>query len=150
MSFVNIALVVFAIWLLAITIGLMYVFPFLSKFKKSSKDGDLREVLEKLLNDGEKNRNLLSQIIDNAERLEKEGQTHVQKIGFIRFNPFEETGGDHSFSLALLDGNISGVVLTCLHARERTRIYVKPISHGKSELTLSNEEKKAIEKAQKI
>jgi hypothetical protein len=62
----------------------------------------------------------------------------------IRFNPFSELGGDHSFCLALLDDRDTGVVLTGLHTRERTRFYMKDITNGKSSLELSNEEKKAL------
>lgn len=72
---------------------------------------------------------------------------NVQKIGLVRFNPFNETGGDHSFSLALLDGNGNGFVMTGLHTRERTRLYIKPIRNLKSEYELSQEEQKAIKEA---
>lgn len=78
-----------------------------------------------------------------------EGRLHIQKIGIVRFNPFKEIGGDHSFSLALLDGKDTGVVLTGIHTRERTRIYTKQIKNGKCEFELSAEEKRALIKAQK-
>jgi len=74
---------------------------------------------------------------------------HFQKLGLIRFNPFNETGGNNSFSLVLLDGKNNGWVMTGLHTRERTRLYVKPIKNLKSEYELSDEEKKALEKAVK-
>ena len=51
--------------------------------------------------------------------------------------------------MAMLNGKDTGVVITGLHTRERTRLYVKPISRGKSEYELSLEEKKAIAKAQR-
>lgn len=81
--------------------------------------------------------------------LEKDGESHVQKIGLVRFNPFRELGGDHSFSLAILDGSNSGVIITGLHTRDRTRIYMKDIKKGKASLELSSEEKKALLEAQK-
>ena len=79
--------------------------------------------------------------------MENDGRTHVQKIGLIRFNPFKELGGDHSFCLAILNGEDSGVVVTGLHTRDRTRVYMKSIKKGKSEYELSSEEKKALESA---
>lgn len=81
--------------------------------------------------------------------LEKDGKNHIQKVGLVRFNPFRELGGDHSFSLAILDGENSGVIITGLHSRDRTRIYMKDIRKGKPSLSLSNEEKKALLLAQK-
>ena len=79
--------------------------------------------------------------------LELDGERHIQKVGLVRFNPFKELGGDHSFSLAILDGKDSGVVITGLHTRDRTRIYMKEVIMGESKHDLSSEEKKAVETA---
>jgi hypothetical protein len=72
-----------------------------------------------------------------------------QKISIVRFNPFGDTGGDQSFVLAVLDAHNSGYVITSIHGREGTRIYIKPIDYGKSKYTLSQEEQKAFEQASK-
>jgi hypothetical protein len=71
----------------------------------------------------------------------------MQKVGMIRFNPFKEVGGDQSFSLAILDGSDSGVVITSYYSRKENRIYGKPIKNGSSDYPLSEEEVLAIEKA---
>ena len=84
---------------------------------------------------------------EELENLKKESKFSVQKIGIVRFNPFSEVGGDQSFSIALLDGNDNGVVITSLYTREGNRVYGKPIKNGRSEYSLSNEEKEVIEKA---
>ncbi len=81
--------------------------------------------------------------------LEKEGLEHVQKKGLVRFNPFNESGGDNSFVICLLDGKSNGIVLTGLHTREKTRMYAKKIENGKSKYELSREEKQAITEALK-
>jgi len=72
-----------------------------------------------------------------------------QKIAIIRFNPFEDTGGDQSFALAALDRNNSGYVLTSIHGRGGTRVYIKPIDYGKSRYNLSSEEAQALKQASK-
>ena len=72
-----------------------------------------------------------------------------QKISIVRFNPFGDTGGDQSFSLAVLDAHNSGYVLTSIHSRTGTRVYVKPVDLGKSKYTLSEEEKQALAQAEK-
>jgi hypothetical protein len=72
-----------------------------------------------------------------------------QKISVVRFNPFGDTGGDQSFALAVLDSHNSGYILTSIHGREGTRVYVKPIDYGKSKYTLSAEEQQALAQAAK-
>lgn len=69
------------------------------------------------------------------------------RIGLVRFNPFEDTGGNQSFALALLDGRGDGFVVSSLHARAGTRVYAKAISNGASEAALSDEEGEALRQA---
>jgi hypothetical protein len=67
------------------------------------------------------------------------------KINLLRFNPFEELGGDQSFILCLLDNTNSGVIITSLHNRDSTRVYAKSIKNGESDnMALSKEETKAL------
>jgi hypothetical protein len=68
-------------------------------------------------------------------------------VGLVRFNPFGEVGGDQSFSIALLDSDHNGFVITSHYAREASRIYAKPVKNGKSTYALSEEEKGAIKEA---
>ena len=85
------------------------------------------------------------------DSVEKDFEKAIAKIGIVRFNPFREIGGDQSFSLALLNNEDSGVVVTSHYGKEMQRIYAKPVKKGKSEYSLSVEEEDAIKKAkQKI
>jgi len=70
-----------------------------------------------------------------------------QRIGLVRFNPFEDTGGNQSFALALLDANGDGIVLSSLHSRTGTRVYAKAVNGGRSETALSDEETQAVRDA---
>ena len=144
-----IVLGVIGFWLLVLTIGLILILRFFNRLVRRTKKGDLKRVLEKVLAVEAGNTKAIKMLEKEIDRLQDDGQFHVQKVGLIRFNPFQETGGDHSFSIALLDGKDTGVVLTGLHTRERTRVYAKAIKKGKSEHELSNEEKKAFTKAKK-
>ena len=71
----------------------------------------------------------------------------IQRIGIVRFNPFNDTGGDQSFSIALLDGRGDGLVITSLFSRSVTRVFAKPIQAGESRYALSEEESRAIKNA---
>ncbi len=82
--------------------------------------------------------------IENLEpridRIENIAKLSLQKVGFVRFNPFENTGGDNSFVISLLDQNNDGVLLSSLYTREGVRIYAKSVERGKSRYPLSEEE----------
>lgn len=71
----------------------------------------------------------------------------VQHVGLVQFNPFQETGGDQSFALALLDKQGDGVVVSSLHSRTVTRFYAKPVKGGTATSSLSEEEAKAVQQA---
>jgi hypothetical protein len=110
---------------------------------------DLKEVLEKILAKGQVNTDELKTLEGRVNLIEDDGKFHIQKVGLVRFNPFKELGGDHSFSLAILDSHDSGIIITSLHTRDRTRVYMKDIKKGKSGFELSVEEKKAFTNAQR-
>ena len=92
----------------------------------------------------------LVKLTEAYEQLTLTSSFASQKISIVRFNPFGDTGGDQSFSLAVLDSHDSGYVLTSIHGREGTRVYVKPVDYGKtSKYTLSDEEQQALTQAMK-
>jgi hypothetical protein len=126
-------------------------------------DGLLRRRLRRLIGDGEGAR--LDELLDRQfkrldtvdERVEALNKLHheleglsqrsIQKVGVIRFNPFNDTGGDQSFAIALLDADGNGVVLSSLHGRADTRVFAKQVQAGRSKHALSDEEQAAIRKA---
>ncbi|MGH2441773.1 MAG: DUF4446 family protein [Chloroflexota bacterium] len=71
----------------------------------------------------------------------------IRHVGLVRFSPFHDTGGDQSFTLAMLDGRGDGVVITALHSRSDSRLYAKPLEHGTSSYSLTAEEREAMNKA---
>ena len=76
--------------------------------------------------------------------IEGRTQRSLQHIGLVRFNPFEDTGSDQSFAIALLDDARDGIVISSLHGRANTRVYAKPVKDGGSAHQLSDEETQAI------
>jgi hypothetical protein len=81
-----------------------------------------------------------------AEHQVIEGRTRrsLQHIGLVRFNPFDDTGSDQSFAIALLDDQRDGIVMSSLHGRANTRLFAKPVADGTSSHNLSEEETQAI------
>ena len=89
----------------------------------------------------------LDELAARAAVLEGTQRRAFQRVGLVRYNPFEETGGNQSFALALLDGAGDGWVLSSLHARTGTRVYAKGIKSGRADAALSEEETAAIQQA---
>ncbi|OKP96727.1 DUF4446 family protein [Paenibacillus sp. P46E] len=92
---------------------------------------------------------------DMLEETQREHKTMIEaaqvklrgmksKVAVKRYNAFGERGNDLSFSMAIIDDNRSGVVLTSLHNRENSYIYSKPLEGGESQYPLSPEEKEVI------
>lgn len=142
-------LTIFGIWLGILTFVLFSFTNFFKKLVGNSKEEDFKAVLESIMSTQVANGGAISALDKELSSLKSESIYHIQKIGIVRFNPFRDMGGDHSFSLAILDGNDTGVVITGLHTRERTRVYMKTIKNGKGEHDLSAEEKKALSDAKK-
>ena len=88
-----------------------------------------------------------SKLLDMVTDMDKTDKTKIQKVGLIRYNPFDEMGGNLCFALALLDGHDNGVVLNGIHSRTGSFTYAKPIEMGVSTYMLSEEEIKAVEMA---
>jgi hypothetical protein len=86
----------------------------------------------------------VNRLTGRADALTQSGRKAFQRIGLVRFNPFEDTGGNQSFALALLDAEDDGIIVSSLHARGGTRIYAKAIAGGRPEAALSDEESSAL------
>ncbi len=79
--------------------------------------------------------------------LESSQRRAFQRLGLVRYNPFDDTGGNQSFALAVLDGDEHGFVVSSLHARSGTRVYAKTLTGGRAESALSAEEEEALRQA---
>ena len=77
---------------------------------------------------------------DSEEILKAQVEKCTQKVSVIRYKAFEDVGSDLSFSVALLDGENNGVILTGIYGRDYSTTYAKPIDKGISRYDLSEEE----------
>jgi Protein of unknown function (DUF4446) len=62
----------------------------------------------------------------------------------VRYDAYNELSGQQSTSIALLDDEHSGIVLSCIHHRDQARVYAKQVRRGQGELELSPEEAEAV------
>ncbi|MFC1629915.1 DUF4446 family protein [Patescibacteria group bacterium] len=110
-------------------------------------DQDIEKLLSSQIKKTEKQKEDIKKIKEEIFQLNKISKLTFQKIGLIRFNPFNDVGGDQSFSVALLDSRNNGFVISSIYSRDGNRMYAKPVSKGKSQHSLSGEEKEAIKTA---
>lgn len=107
----------------------------------------LEEVLDRQLDQIEQTAERVEQLDRLCQEIEHQLQHAVQRVGLVRFNPFSDTGGDQSFSIALLDGQNDGLVISSLFSRSETRVFAKPVQNGQSKYNLTAEEEEAIQLA---
>jgi hypothetical protein len=86
----------------------------------------------------------LAEINGRYQLLEARTRGSLQHVGLVRFNPFEDTGSDQSFAIAILDDERNGIVMSSLHGRAGTRVFAKPIRAGQAAHALSDEEQDAL------
>lgn len=108
---------------------------------------NLEQILEDHLRRVDELQHVVEALSQQTRVLEMELPKALQRVGLVRFSPFEDVGGDQSFAIALLDRHGSGLVLSGLHARDGIRVYAKPVDGGHSSYPLSAEEQEAIERA---
>lgn len=79
--------------------------------------------------------------------LDKRVKGCIQKTSMIRYRAFEDVGSDLSYSIALLDYNNDGVIVTGIYSRNDSTTYAKPIDKGMSRYDLSDEEQQVLKDA---
>ena len=79
--------------------------------------------------------------------LRKNQKITFQKMGMVKYNAFREMSGDLSFALALLDQENNGFLINSVYGNEGGYSYIKEIKNGESEILLSEDEQKALDKA---
>lgn len=106
------------------------------------------EDLEGLLLDLKNQNEMLEEELREQKTLLEATQVKIREmksnIAMKRYNAFGERGNDLSFSLAILDDDSNGIVLTSLYNRENSYIYSKPLQNGQSQYALSPEEKEVV------
>jgi hypothetical protein len=134
-------------WVVILTVLVVLNRIYFVKLGRDVGKDNLIKFLGTLVEIEKNNSQAVEDIKKEIAKIEERDKFHIQKIGLIKFNPFEEVGGEHSFSICLLNDNDSGIVLTGLHTRDRTRVYLKEVKKGKPQVELSKEESKSLRSA---
>lgn len=114
-------------------------------FFTQGDDKNWDEILTKTLTEVRAAKADLEKLEQHQLAMREQMKGCVQKVKLMRYNAFTDTGSNLSYSLAVLDENNNGVVLSSLYGREDNRSYAKPVENGKSTYQLSDEEKEVLE-----
>lgn len=138
----------FFLWLTLLSIYTFKIIGHYRNLTKGTTKKNLQELMEIIIDRQEQNAKNLSYIAKEMDIFRESQKRFLTKYALIRFNPFEDVGGDQSFAFALLDGTNNGIVVSSLHSRGGTKIYAKPVVGAKSkDYGFSKEEKEVVEKA---
>lgn len=107
----------------------------------------LDQILQRIVDRGGIQEDAMARIQEQLTALHDEGEAHIQRVGVVRYNAFDDTGGDQSFAVALLDSHGNGALFNGLFHRTECRVYAKPVRAWRSTYALSDEEEEAIRKA---
>jgi hypothetical protein len=89
----------------------------------------------------------VDEVASGLSRVDRRVDGTISNTAVVRYDAYEGTGGQQSASLALLDANRSGTVVTAIQGRDYARIYVKDLDRGRSSVALSPEEQEAVDRA---
>jgi len=117
------------------------------KLMRGVSNKNLEELITTQLDNIDKSKKTSEETLIRCEDLSKRMNQCVQKVGIMRYKAFEDVGSDLSFSIAILDGNNDGVMLTGIYGRQESTTYAKPIDKGISRYDLSEEEMSVINQA---
>ena len=121
-----------------------------SSYSSFMKGKDGRTLEDSILDRFEELDEVAQLSLKNRQELKKIKEDmldNLQKVGILRYDAFNEMGGNLSFALTLLDGNNSGYIINSMHSREGCYNYIKEIIKGESYIELSEEEAESLERA---
>jgi len=139
---------IIVLWLLLIQIAILYQNRRFSRLFRSSKVSNLDQLIASHADSLHRIRKDIESIHKNIKDIHATMRKTLSKRKIVRYTPFGHGDSMQSFSLAILDEDGEGVVLTSLQTQDgSSRIYGKPIKDGISEYRLSPEEERAIKEA---
>jgi len=128
----------------------IWILKFKKKFSILFQGKDAKDLEKVLMNQLQRTMKLEGKVSDLSlmvEKLQAISEKTFQKMGALRFNPFNDIGGNQSFAVALLDNENNGFIISSLFIKEGNRVYAKAVKNGQSDFPLSKEEKEALDKA---
>ncbi|MDI6871651.1 MAG: DUF4446 family protein [Bacillota bacterium] len=137
-------LVIVAVIFLRLNARLQKLIRRYSSLMQGVNQANLEALLEQQVELTRRQEARLSEAAAALEQLKVQVRSSLQRVGLVRYNAFDGVGGNQSFSLALLDAEGNGFVLSSLFGRSESAMYCKAVEKGRPVLPCSDEEEEAI------
>ena len=116
------------------------------KIKKKPKTTNINSN-EELIEQIEALKSSISNLERNQVVIDSKLKDTFQKIGVVRYNAVKDMGGNISFIIAILNDNLTGLIINSIHSRDGNYTYIKEVENGKTSTQISKEEKEALDRA---
>jgi len=136
------------IWLIILSVKSGKQKKRLNEFMKGTDEKNLEQIIKSKFNDVNNVKESISMVEERLDGIDKTLLETFQKCAIVKYDAFQEMGGKLSFTLALLNDKNCGFVINSMHSSSQGCFtYVKEIINGESKVTLSEEEKEALDEA---
>lgn len=129
-------------------ISLLRLSALMKPLAKLKTDGNWEKMVPAIMQEMESSRASLQTTASELRKLQADSLSFIKHTGFVRYDAFEDVGGQQSYSLCLLDSRRNGYIITYLTGRNSTRSYAVQVQEGQASRKLSNEENQALSEAQ--
>ena len=119
----------------------------LDQFLTGKDGGSLEQDIVALFEDNKSLKEIAEKNKKDIRTLYRNMESAFQKIGLVKYDAFNQMGGQLSFCLALLDENNNGFIINSVHSTEGCYSYTKEIKGGESSISLGKEEEEALSMA---
>ena len=150
-------IIILSVVIIVFTVLWIWLFLKFKKFENRNKEifgrkdnENLEQAVGEIVKRSRRNENDIKELYDIGDKLNEIQVNAIQKVRISRYNPFGDSGGDQSFSLAILDARNNGVLVTSLYSRESSKVFCKPIKDGVSKYALTEEEQRVLEGRSKV
>jgi hypothetical protein len=141
--------------LLLLTVFLLFGFLFVAsrlarltrlyrRLTQGTSGGNIEEVLHEFMGTVNTVSDKMTSMEGRVQSLSATQQRCLQKVGVVRYDAFEDIGGQQSFAVVILDAERSGVALSSVYSRTDVRVYSKEIRKGQPTHALTREEEQAM------
>jgi hypothetical protein len=89
----------------------------------------------------------VDEVAAGLSRVDRRIDGTLARVAVVRYDAYEAHGGHQSSTVALLDSERTGVIVSAIQGRDYARIYVKELDRGRAAIALSPEEEEAVQRA---
>ncbi len=137
------------LWNIVISAKLVKLSKRYKKFMRGSSGKNFEGLLVEYMENIQSAVDRVNMVNDDVVQLKNQMDRCIQKCHIVRYNAFNDTGSDLSFSIALLDQFNDGIILTGIYGRNESFTYAKPIVKGSSKYPMSVEEELVLNRCLK-